>query len=157
MAVDPALQAEEGHTLQLFVDGTPYAATDHGKSDQLYQPFCFRVFATKKTPLPWPKPAGGNLRAFKIYRWNPDDGQNPRLDTYTLDMDKCGPMVLDALLTIKNEIDSSLSFRRSCREGVCGSCAMRINNMSKLACTTQVWDELDKSREPGVIKIEPLD
>ena len=66
----------------------------------------------------WPKPEGAtNLRKFKIYRWDPDTGENPRVDTYFLDMDKCGPMVLDALIKIKNEVDPTLTFRRSCREG----------------------------------------
>ena len=61
--------------------------------------------------------AGKNVRTFKIYRWNPDDAANPRVDTYELDLDQCGPMVLDALIKIKNEIDPTLTFRRSCREG----------------------------------------
>ena len=83
-----------------------------------------------------PAPAGaGNVRRFRIYRWNPDDAENPRLDTYEVDMDACGPMVLDALIKIKNEIDSTLTFRRSCREGVCGSCAMNIGGVNTLACT----------------------
>ena len=69
-----------------------------------------------------------------IYRWNPEDEQNPRLDSYEIDLKKCGPMVLDALMKIKNEIDSSLTFRRSCREGVCGSCAMNIDGVNGLAC-----------------------
>src|ERR1700685_3315603 len=63
----------------------------------------------------------GNIRVFKIYRFDPDSKENPRLDTYELDMDHCGPMVLDALIKIKNEIDTTLTFRRSCREGICGS------------------------------------
>ena len=66
----------------------------------------------------WPKPEGAtNTKAIKIYRWSPDDDQNPRLDTYHVDLDDCGPMVLDALIKIKNEVDSTLAFRRSCREG----------------------------------------
>ena len=83
---------------------------------------------------PWPMPQGTNLRDFKIYRWNPDDGKNPQLDTYHVDMDKCGPMVLDALIKIKNEQDPTLTFRRSCREGICGSCAMNIDGTNTLAC-----------------------
>ncbi|GIX16727.1 MAG: succinate dehydrogenase iron-sulfur subunit [Rhodothalassiaceae bacterium] len=79
-------------------------------------------------------------RRFHVYRWNPDDGQNPRLDTYYVDLAKCGPMVLDALIKIKNEIDSTLAFRRSCREGVCGSCAMNINGRNTLACTHAIAD-----------------
>ncbi|HVC63322.1 MAG TPA: 2Fe-2S iron-sulfur cluster-binding protein, partial [Acetobacteraceae bacterium] len=73
------------------------------------------------------------VRAFSIYRWNPDDGQNPRTDTYEIDLDACGPMVLDALIKIKNEVDPTLTFRRSCREGICGSCAMNIDGRNTLA------------------------
>ncbi|MDR3498660.1 MAG: succinate dehydrogenase iron-sulfur subunit [Parvibaculum sp.] len=75
------------------------------------------------------------VRSFRIYRWSPDDDQNPRIDTYEVDLDKCGPMVLDALIKIKNEIDQTLTFRRSCREGICGSCAMNIDGKNTLACT----------------------
>jgi hypothetical protein len=63
----------------------------------------------------------------QIYRWNPDDGKNPRMDTYYVDCGDCGPMVLDALIWIKNNFDPTLTFRRSCREGVCGSCSMNID------------------------------
>ena len=76
-----------------------------------------------------------NVRRFVVYRYDPDSGENPRVDTYELDMDQCGPMVLDALIKIKNEVDSSLTFRRSCREGICGSCAMNIDGTNTLACT----------------------
>ena len=76
----------------------------------------------------WPRPTGARAwREYRIYRWNPDDGKNPRIDTYYVDRDDCGPMVLDALIWIKNKIDPTLTFRRSCREGVCGSCAMNID------------------------------
>ncbi len=81
-----------------------------------------------------------NTRPFHVYRWNPDDGENPRMDTFHVDMDSCGPMVLDALIKIKNEMDSTVTFRRSCREGVCGSCAMNINGKNGLACTTAISD-----------------
>lgn len=91
-----------------------------------------------------------NIRHFEIYRWDPDSGENPRIDHYEIDMDHCGPMILDAILKIKNEIDSSLTFRRSCREGVCGSCAMNINGGNTLACTKAIDDY------PGTIKIFPL-
>lgn len=91
-----------------------------------------------------------NKRTFRIYRWSPDDGENPRLDSYEVDMDKCGPMVLDALLYIKNNIDSTLTFRRSCREGVCGSCAMNIDGTNTLACTKACADV------KGDVKISPL-
>ena len=80
----------------------------------------------------WPAETAANgkkpkrSKEFKVYRYNPDSGENPVMDTYTVDLDSCGPMVLDALIKIKNEIDPTLAFRRSCREGVCGSCAMNI-------------------------------
>jgi succinate dehydrogenase (ubiquinone) iron-sulfur subunit len=75
------------------------------------------------------------LRTFQIYRWNPDTPtEKPRMQSYTLDLNKTGPMVLDALVRIKNEIDPTLTFRRSCREGICGSCAMNINGTNTLAC-----------------------
>ena len=90
----------------------------------------------KKTGKHFPAPAGAkNVRSFKIYRYDPDSGANPRMDVYDLDMDACGPMVLDALIKIKNEIDPTLTFRRSCREGICGSCAMNIDGTNTLACT----------------------
>ena len=88
--------------------------------------------------------------ALEVYRWNPDDDEQPRVDEYTIDQATCGPMLLDGLLKIKNEIDSTLTFRRSCREGICGSCAMNINGTNTLACT-QALSEL---RTP--IKIYPL-
>jgi len=89
-------------------------------------------------------------QAIEIYRWNPDDGEQPRVDEYTIDRATCGPMLLDALIKIKDEIDSTLTFRRSCREGICGSCAMNINGINTLACT-QTLEEL----KPPV-KIFPL-
>ncbi len=91
-----------------------------------------------------------NPRRFKVYRWNPDDGRNPQVDIYELDLDDCGPMVLDALIKIKDEVDSTLTFRRSCREGVCGSCAMNIDGTNTLACTKFL------SEVKGDIKIYPL-
>src|SRR3989304_714941 len=91
------------------------------------------VVAEGKT---WPRPEGAErLRELHIYRWDPDDGANPRLDTYFIDADDCGPMVLDALIWIKNKIDPTLTFRRSCREGICGSCAMNIDGTNTLGCT----------------------
>ncbi len=95
-------------------------------------------------------PGAKNPRNFKVYRWNPDDGRNPRIDTYELDLDDCGPMVLDALIKIKDEVDSTLTFRRSCREGVCGSCAMNIDGTNTLACTKFL------SEVKGDIKVYPL-
>ena len=96
-------------------------------------------------------PAGAKqVRAFKIYRFDPESGENPRVDTYEVDMASCGPMVLDALIKIKNEIDPTLTFRRSCREGICGSCAMNIDGLNTLACTRANEDI------KGTIKIYPL-
>ena len=79
-------------------------------------------------------------KRFKIYRWDPASGENPRTDTYEIDLDSCGPMVLDAIIKIKNEVDSTLTFRRSCREGICGSCAMNIDGTNTLACTKAIDD-----------------
>ena len=87
-----------------------------------------------------PAEQGTRLKTFKIYRYDPDTGHNPRIDTYTLDLDKTGPMVLDALIRIKNEVDSTLTFRRSCREGICGSCSMNMDGRNGLACTTAIDD-----------------
>ena len=96
-------------------------------------------------------PAGTKrVREFKIYRWSPDDGKNPRTDTYEVDLDACGPMVLDALIKIKNEIDPTLTFRRSCREGICGSCAMNIDGGNTLACLKPI------EAVKGAVKISPL-
>ncbi|HEY4092585.1 MAG TPA: succinate dehydrogenase iron-sulfur subunit [Luteibacter sp.] len=100
----------------------------------------------------FPAKGAKNTRTFKIYRWTPDDGQNPRTDTYEVDLDTCGPMVLDALLKIKNEIDSTLSLRRSCREGICGSCAMNIQGTNTLACTRSI----EECGSNGTINIYPL-
>mmetsp|Transcript_15137 Transcript_15137/g.20890 ORF Transcript_15137/g.20890 Transcript_15137/m.20890 type:complete len:289 (+) Transcript_15137:95-961(+) len=73
-----------------------------------------------------------------IYRWSPEDEGKPRMDTYEVNVDDCGPMMLDVLIKIKDEIDSTLSFRRSCREGICGSCAMNIDGANTLACLCAV-------------------
>lgn len=79
-------------------------------------------------------------KIFRVYRWDPDSGENPSMDTYVIDLDKCGPMVLDAIIYIKNELDPTLTFRRSCREGICGSCAMNIGGTNTLACTRAIED-----------------
>ena len=110
----------------------------------------------RKTPVygpgkTWPKPEHAKrLKEFRIYRWNPDDGKNPQIDTYYVDREDCGPMVLDALIYIKNSIDPTLTFRRSCREGICGSCAMNIDGPNTLACTKAI----DDVKAP--VKIFPL-
>ncbi|MBF0307730.1 MAG: succinate dehydrogenase iron-sulfur subunit, partial [Alphaproteobacteria bacterium] len=87
---------------------------------------------------------------FKIYRYDPDSGSNPRVDTFEIDTAACGPMVLDALNKIKNEVDATLTFRRSCREGICGSCAMNIDGTNTLACLKPIEDVA------GDVKIYPL-
>jgi succinate dehydrogenase / fumarate reductase iron-sulfur subunit len=91
-----------------------------------------------------------NAREFRIYRYEPASGENPRVDTFRLDMDDCCPMVLDALIKIKNEVDPTLTFRRSCREGICGSCSMNIDGTNTLACLKPVADV------KGKVKIYPL-
>ena len=85
-------------------------------------------------------PGTREVRTFRIYRFDPASGESPRLDTFELDLAECGPMVLDALIRIKGSVDSSLTFRRSCREGICGSCAMNIDGVNRLACTTSLHD-----------------
>ena len=99
----------------------------------------------------WNSASGkGDWREFRIYRWSPDDGQNPHMDTYQVNLSECGPMVLDAIIKIKNEVDATLTFRRSCREGICGSCAMNIDGTNTLACTKAM------SEISGTITIYPL-
>ena len=97
-----------------------------------------------------------NTKRFNVYRWNPEDlnedgvPRNPRIDSYEVDLDRCGPMVLDAIIKIKDEMDSTLTFRRSCREGICGSCAMNIDGTNTLACTKPIDDV------KGSVDIYPL-
>jgi succinate dehydrogenase / fumarate reductase iron-sulfur subunit len=99
----------------------------------------------------WPRPQGAKtLTEFRIYRYDPDDGANPRVDTYYVDRGDCGPMILDGLIWIKSKIDPTLTFRRSCREGICGSCAMNIDGGNTLACTKG----MDEVKHP--IRIYPL-
>src|SRR5262249_45414782 len=98
-------------------------------------------------PLP---PDAKTPRRFRIYRWSPEGGANPTIDTYTVDLADCGPMVLDALIKLKNEVDTTLTFRRSCREGICGSCAMNIDGTNTLACLKAIDDI------KGDVRIYPL-
>ncbi len=93
---------------------------------------------------------GSHSKKIFIYRYDPDSGNNPSLERFEINMDQCGPMVLDVLLKIKSELDPSLSIRRSCREGICGSCAMNINGKNTLACTCAADDY------PADIHIYPL-
>jgi len=98
----------------------------------------------------WPRPTASSVREVIVYRYDPEKSENPRLDTYFVDEASCGPMVLDALISIKNDIDSTLTFRRSCREGVCGSCAMNIDGTNWLACTKPITEIR------GAIRVYPL-
>lgn len=106
-----------------------------------------KVKTGKKIPL-----NGGAARkkTFRVYRWDPERNDAPRLDEYEVDLDRCGPMVLDALLHIKDEIDPTLTFRRSCREGICGSCAMNIDGVNGLACLQSIADI------KNAVKVYPL-
>ena len=89
----------------------------------------------------WAAPAGAvRVKTFDVYRYDPDSTGNPHVDTYSVDLDDCGPMVLDALLWIKDKVDPTLTFRRSCREGICGSCSMNIDGTNWLACTRFIAD-----------------
>jgi succinate dehydrogenase / fumarate reductase iron-sulfur subunit len=94
-----------------------------------------------------------NIKTVEVYRYDPEDAEqkNPHIDRFEVDIDKCGPMVLDILVKIKGEQDSSLTFRRSCREGICGSCSMNIDGTNTLACTKPISD-----CKSDVIKIYPL-
>ena len=106
-----------------------------------------KITAGKHHPAP---EGAAETKTFRVYRWDPETPDNPRLDSYDIDLSKCGPMVLDALMHIKNDVDSTLTFRRSCREGVCGSCAMNIDGTNTLACTKAIEDV------KGDVKITPL-
>ena len=106
-----------------------------------------RVEAGRTWPAP---PEARHTREFHIYRYDPDRPARPRLDRFVVDLDACGPMVLDALIKIKNEIDTALTFRRSCREGVCGSCAMNIDGSNWLACTMPI------AEIAGPVRVYPL-
>jgi len=99
----------------------------------------------------YPKPAdASHVKEITVYRFDPDTDQQPRLDTFYIDLERCGPMVLDLIIYIKNHIDPKLTFRRSCREGVCGSCSMNVNGVNTLACIKPIEDIT------GDIKIFPL-
>ncbi len=113
--------------------------------------FKLPVHSVIKEGKTWPAPSTAKrIKNFRIYRYDPHNGQNPRWDTFQIDLDDCAPMVLDALLKIKNEIDPTLTFRRSCREGICGSCAMNIGGTNTLACIKAIDDFA------GDITISPL-
>ncbi|KND03992.1 succinate dehydrogenase [ubiquinone] iron-sulfur subunit, mitochondrial [Spizellomyces punctatus DAOM BR117] len=118
----------------------------------LVAPFHTTTMAQLATPAPDPVQKQPLIKTFNIYRWSPDKpAEKPRLEKYQIDLNQCGPMVLDALIKIKNEIDPTLTFRRSCREGICGSCSMNINGGNTLACLSRI------DRNPSSdVKIYPL-
>ncbi|CAL2031720.1 hypothetical protein CAEBREN_03271 [Caenorhabditis brenneri] len=99
-----------------------------------------------------PKKTGNRIKTFEIYRFNPEaPGAKPTIQKFDVDLDQCGTMILDALIKIKNEVDPTLTFRRSCREGICGSCAMNIGGQNTLACICKIDSDTSKST-----KIYPL-
>jgi succinate dehydrogenase (ubiquinone) iron-sulfur subunit len=128
-------------TFKLSLLSRPFASVGHTTSRQMGSN---DALASSAKPVPHSKtstvkePAANTqsrIKTFHIYRWNPDEPTSkPRMQTYTLDLNKTGPMMLDALIRIKNDVDPTLTFRRSCREGICGSCAMNINGVNTLAC-----------------------
>jgi len=87
---------------------------------------------------------------FALYRYDPDQSAKPYMEEYTIDLKQTGPMILDALLVIKDKVDPTLAFRRSCREGICGSCAMNVNGKNGLACLLYI------EPSPAAIEIQPL-
>lgn len=106
---------------------------------------------SEELKIPEQNEPGSKIKYFKIYRWDPEQQQKPYVSTYPIDLDECGPMVLDALNMIKNEQDPTLTFRRSCREGICGSCAMNIDGSNGLACLTYIDQD-----SPQATKVYPL-
>merc|ERR1719297_327881 len=100
--------------------------------------------------------ASERIKYFKIYRWDPEQRQKPYVATYPVDLNDYGPMVLDALIKIKNEQDPTLTFRRSCREGICGSCAMNIDGTNTLACLCYIERKDDTRQSAKATKIYPL-
>ena len=96
------------------------------------------------------KTGSSNIKIVHVYRWNPEKNENPRADTFEVDLNTCGNRVLDVLNKIKNEIDSSLTFRKSCAHGICGSCAMNVDGINTLSCMKSHKDI------KGDIRIFPL-
>ncbi|KAJ5745804.1 hypothetical protein N7520_010986 [Penicillium odoratum] len=118
-------------------------------SRPLFRPASFaRSYATVEAKNVEPTPSENpSMKTFKVYRWNPDTpSEKPTMESYQLDLKKTGPMMLDALIRIKNEIDPTLTFRRSCREGICGSCAMNIDGVNTLACLCRIPTDASESR-----------
>lgn len=124
-------------SLRTIADHVPAAASRTPVSSTVFKCGMASVVPESQTStVSEPKPdKDARVKTFHIYRWNPDEPTSkPRMQSYTLDLNKTGPMMLDALIRIKNEVDPTLTFRRSCREGICGSCAMNIDGVNTLAC-----------------------
>ena len=113
-----------------------YATVDSGHVKEQGYASSKTVPENKTSTVGEPKPSQQpQIKTFHVYRWNPDHPtEKPKMQSYQLDLNKTGPMMLDALIRIKNETDPTLTFRRSCREGICGSCAMNIDGVNTLAC-----------------------
>jgi hypothetical protein len=110
---------------------------------------------SKTSTIKEPEPSkDAKIKTFHVYRWNPDEpSSKPKMQSYTLDLNKTGPMMLDALIRIKNEVDPTLTFRRSCREGICGSCAMNIDGVNTLACLCMCTQHTSVEEFQGLIKL----
>ncbi|XP_054729043.1 succinate dehydrogenase [ubiquinone] iron-sulfur subunit, mitochondrial [Anastrepha obliqua] len=134
-----------GHNLAKYSSKKPPDKSSSSKNKQSLKK-AENKEATLAAPSTKPAPL---MKEVQIYRWQP--GKSPRLQSYNVDLNKCGAMVLDVLIKIKNEVDQTLTFRRSCREGICGSCAMNIGGINTLACICKI----DK-KSSGVLKIYPL-
>lgn len=118
----------------MMASGLMVSRTVMRKSLQSLSPLVYNSLRSSATAAQQVKSAT-RMKKFSVYRWDPENkGKLPVMQIYEVDLDDCGPMVLDALIKIKNEIDPTLTFRRSCREGICGSCAMNINGGNTLAC-----------------------
>ncbi|KAL3417982.1 succinate dehydrogenase iron-sulfur protein [Phlyctema vagabunda] len=116
--------------------GSPNSVGSNDVTASTTKPIPASETSTIKEPA---QDADSQIKTFHIYRWNPDEpSSKPRMQSYTLDLKKTGPMMLDALIRIKNEVDPTLTFRRSCREGICGSCAMNIDGVNTLACLCRI-------------------
>ncbi len=87
---------------------------------------------------------------FAIFRFDPERKEQHRQNEYNIELAR-GTTVLDALLRIKEEQDNTLTFRYSCRMGICGSCGMFVGDLPVLACQTQVYD-LESDR----VEVKPL-
>ncbi|RPB09436.1 succinate dehydrogenase and fumarate r [Morchella conica CCBAS932] len=121
-------------------------------SSSVVRPTAVRTLASVATSQSAPAEKKANIKKFEIYRWNPDTPEKkPFMQTYELDLNQTGPMVLDALIRLKNEVDPTLTFRRSCREGICGSCAMNIQGSNTLACLCRI-----DTSSSAPVKIYPL-